>query len=74
MKYQKGNAKKKTKEKENLEFQDLRLFPGENVPSEVSVCASLLENWCLKLQVLDDLSRPEVKVFLDDVCEFGGCL
>jgi len=32
---------------QKLKFKLLRLFPGENVPAEVSVGACLLENWCL---------------------------
>jgi len=57
--------------KVGLEFQSLGLFPGENVPAEVAVARSLLEDRGLQLQVLDDAARSEVEVVLDDFCQLG---
>jgi len=55
-------------------LQGLWLFPGENFSSEVTIRGSLLENGVLQLQVLDNTARPEVKVLLDNFCEFSRCL
>merc|ERR1719228_804113 len=59
---------------EKLEYEGLRLFPGEDVPTEVTIAGSLLKDWVLKLQVLHNATRTKVEVFLYNLVEFRAGL
>jgi hypothetical protein len=54
----------------SVEAEDLRLFPAETVPTEVTVRAGLLVDGLTKIQLLNDLSWSQVKVRLDNGEEF----
>jgi len=50
-----------------LKLQGLGLFPSEDVTTKVTVRGGLLEDGVLELEVLDDATGSEIKVFFDDL-------
>lgn len=54
--------------------EGLGLFPSENVSTEVTVGAGLLENGSLQLEVLDNAAGTQVEVELDNLEKFLGGL
>jgi len=58
----------------NLELEGLGLLPSEDFTTKMTIGSRLLENWILKLEVLDNTAWSEVEVLLDNLHELLGAL
>lgn len=58
----------------DLELQGLGLFPGEALVAEVAVLGGLVVDGVGEVQLLDNDTRSEVKVVMDDLDQFSAGL
>lgn len=52
-----------------LQLDWFRLLPGEFTSSEMAVAAGGLVHWVFKVEVLDNATRSEAKVLLNNIVE-----